>query len=164
MKLYLMRHGPAEEEADSGVDTDRALTAAGRTCVQSVARVLREAGEQPRDVRTSSLVRAVQTAEIVAISTNLDEQHGTVRVQSELAPGGAAAQLARRLASEGRKRVMLVGHEPDLSDLVSVLCGSSFGRPFEKSMVVGLHLAADGGHTGIRFVLSPKTLRVELAG
>jgi phosphohistidine phosphatase len=164
MKLYVMRHGPAEEEADSGTDSDRALTAAGRKCVQSVARALLEAGEKPRDVRTSSLVRAVQTAEIVAIATNLDEEHGTVRVRSELAPGGSGAYLARRLASEGRKRVMLVGHEPDLSELVSALCGSAFGRPFEKAMVVGLDLAADGGHASVRFVLSPKTLRVEPAG
>ena len=163
MKLYVMRHGPAEDHADSGVDGDRALTAAGRKRVRSVATLLLEAGEAPRHVITSSLVRAVQTAEIVAFATNFDEHDGTVRVRSELAPGGNGAQLARHLASEGGRRVMIVGHEPDLSGLVSTLCGASFGRAFEKAMVVGLHLASDSDHAGIRFVLEPKMLRIERA-
>jgi phosphohistidine phosphatase SixA len=56
---------------------------------------------------------------------------------------------------------MIVGHEPDLSGLVSTLCGAVFGQPFEKAMVVGLHLPSDGAQAGIRFVLAPKTLQVE---
>ncbi|HXN33539.1 MAG TPA: phosphohistidine phosphatase SixA [Polyangiaceae bacterium] len=163
MKLYVMRHGPAEEEADSGVDGDRALTAVGRRRVRNVAKALLEAGEQPIHVFTSSLVRAVQTAEIVAVVTNLSDHDdgGTVRVRRELAPGGAGAQLAQRLASEGLRRVMVVGHEPDLSDFVSTLCGAAFGRPFEKAMVVGLQLASGGRDAALRFVLDPKTLRVD---
>ncbi len=163
MKLYLMRHGPAEEEADSGMDGDRALTAIGRQRVRKVAGTLLEAGEQPTHVITSSLVRAVQTAEVVALVTNLADRDGIVRARRELAPGGAAAQLAERLVSEGLRRVMLVGHEPDLSDVVSTLCGASFGRPFEKAMVVGLQLAPRSGPATIRFVLDPKTLHLEHA-
>lgn len=161
MKLYVMRHGPAEAEADSGADGDRALTVSGRQCVREVARALMEASEEPSEVVTSPLVRAVQTAEIVAVLTKLGDRQGGVRVRRELAPGGPAAQLARRIASQGRKRVMLVGHEPDLSALVSRLLGMSFGRGLDKGTVVGLHLSADSAQAKLRFVLDPESLRLE---
>lgn len=163
MKLYVMRHGPAEEAADSGIDGDRTLTASGRERVRSVAKALLDAREEPLNVFTSPLVRAVQTAEIVAIVTNLGDRDGTVSARRDIAPGGTGVQLARRLASEGRRRVMLVGHEPDLSDLISTLLGAPFDGPFEKAMVVGLHVPSDDGRGRLRFVLEPKTLHLTSA-
>jgi phosphohistidine phosphatase len=158
VKLYVMRHGPAEDEAESRVDDDRALTSTGRERVRDVARALVEAGEEPSDVVTSPLVRAVQTAEVVALVTKLDDRHGTVRVLRDLSPGGESARLVRRICSEGRKRVMLVGHEPDLSELMATLVGSSFSRGFDKASVVGLHFSAETGRARLRFVLDPKSL------
>jgi phosphohistidine phosphatase len=158
MKLYVMRHGSAEESAASGADGDRALTVAGRERVQEVAKALLEAGEEPLGIATSPLVRAVQTAEIVALATNLGSRRGTVEVRREVGPGGDGTKLVRRLAAERAKRVMLVGHEPDLSALVRVLVGD-FTRLFEKAMVVGIHVA-DSGRSTIRFVLDPKSLNL----
>jgi phosphohistidine phosphatase len=163
MKLYVMRHGPAEENADSGMDADRALTASGRERVQSVAKALLDAHEEPLLLLTSPLVRAVQTAEIVAVATNLSDREGTVQARREIAPGAAAISLARHLASEGKRRVMFVGHEPDLSGLVSTLLGIQFARPFEKAMVVGLRISPGGGRGRLRFVLEPKTLQLTLS-
>ncbi len=156
-----MRHGPAEADADSGVDADRALTVSGRQRVRDVVRALVEAGEEPSDIVTSPLVRTVQTAEIVAILAKLGDRRGGVRVRRELAPGGAVVQLARRIAAQGQKRVMLVGHEPDLSGLVTALLGMSFGRTFDKATIVGLHLSADTSPSKLRFVLDPDTLRLD---
>ena len=156
-----MRHGTAEEDADSGADSDRALTLPGRQRVRDVARALLDGGEEPFDVLTSPLVRAVQTAEIVALVTGLRHKQGTVRVRRELVPGGESAPLAVRLASQGRKRVMVVGHEPDLSALVSTLLGSTFGRAFDKAAVVSLHLSSETGRARLRFVLDPGTLAFE---
>jgi phosphohistidine phosphatase len=163
MKLSVMRHGPAEEEADSGIDADRALTAAGRERVRNVAKALLESAEEPVEVIMSPLVRAVQTAEIVAVMTTVVERHGAVRVRQELAPGGDGVDLAMSLASGGRRRVLIVGHEPDLSALVSALLGAPLGQPFDKAMIVGLQLTADPGSARLRFVLDPKTLRLERA-
>src|SRR5579871_1808490 len=123
MRLYVMRHGPAEETAPSGVDADRALTPVGRDRVRSVAKELAVAGEEPLHIVTSPLVRAVQTAEIVAITTKLGDRGGSVEVHREVAPGGDSVKLAYRLAVEGAERVMLVGHEPDLSALLATLLG-----------------------------------------
>jgi phosphohistidine phosphatase len=163
MKLYVMRHGPAEQAADSGIDGDRALTAPGRERVRNVAKALVDAQEEPLNLVTSALVRAVQTAEIVAIVTAVGDRDGTVWAHREMAPGGAGVQLALRLASEGRRRVMLVGHEPDLTGLVSTLLGAPFERPFEKAMVVGLQISPDHAHGRLRFVLEPKTLHIARA-
>ena len=116
-------------------------------------------GEDPLSIFTSPLVRAVQTAEIVALVTGLGDKGGTVGVRRDIAPDGNAVRLVHHLAAEGSKRVMVVGHEPDLSRLVSTLLGS-FGRAFDKAMVVGLHLPS-GGAPKLRFILDPKTLRVD---
>jgi phosphohistidine phosphatase len=159
MKLYVMRHGPAEDHVESGLDADRPLSASGRDRVCAVARLLVQEHEEPLSILTSPLVRAVQTAEIVALVTGLGDKGGTVDVRRDIAPAGNAVRLVHRLVADGGKRAMLVGHEPDLSALVETLLGS-FGRAFEKAMVVGLHLPPDGAHPRLRFVLEPKTLRV----
>ncbi|MEI7894874.1 MAG: histidine phosphatase family protein, partial [Myxococcales bacterium] len=65
MKLYVMRHGPAEDTAPSGRDGDRTLTVSGRSRTDGVVSALIEKGEAPHAVLTSPLVRTVQTAEIV---------------------------------------------------------------------------------------------------
>ncbi len=155
-----MRHGVAEDRAESGLDEDRALTVGGRDRALAVAKTLLNEGEAPAFLITSPLVRAVQTAEIVAIGTNLGAQSETVAVRRALSPGGDATTLARRLVSEGRRRVMFVGHEPDLSDLALALVGNLDVR-FEKAMVIGLHVPSEGGPSArLRFVLEPKTLRI----
>jgi phosphohistidine phosphatase len=167
LKLYVMRHGPAEEQANSGLDGDRALTLAGRDRVRAVAKALVELDEQPLQVITSPLVRAVQTAEVVALVGRLGEREGTVEVRRELspgAPGGGPRPLVTALASSASRRVMLVGHEPDLSDLVTALIPQAIKRwlpSFDKAMVVGLHVGPDGDQTRLRFVLDPRSLKLD---
>ena len=160
MKLYVMRHGSAEDHAESGVDGDRALTSAGRERVRAVAKLLVDSGEEPMHIISSPLVRAVQTAEIVALVTKLGDRGGVLDVRRDVAPGGNALRLVQKLASEQRRRVLLAGHEPDLSTLVAGLLGD-FGRPFDKAMVVGVHVPDHGGPARLRFVLDPKKLELE---
>jgi phosphohistidine phosphatase len=162
LKLYVMRHGPAEDHADSGMDSDRALTSAGRERVRNVAKFLLELDEAPLLVITSPLVRAVQTAEIVALTTKLSDREGRVEVRRELSPGsGGAAALVATLAARPSKRVMFVGHEPDLAELVSTLVSTAGGRSLEKAMVIGLHIDEGGDRSRVRFVLDPRTLKLE---
>jgi phosphohistidine phosphatase SixA len=89
-----------------------------------------------------------------------------------MSPSGDAKDLVRALAAEGRRRVMVVGHEPDLSELVGALLGDgSFRRSFDKAMVVGLHVAhvseppqgsgVRASRTRLRFILDPKALRLD---
>jgi len=155
MKIYIMRHGSAEDFAASGHDADRALTASGRERVRSVAKVLGAHDEAPKLIVSSPLVRALQTAEIVAAELGI----GYVDTNRSLAPGGPSAAFVATLLREAKKRVMLVGHEPDLSELVSELCGQSFTN-MQKAMVVGLFVR-HGEHARQRFILDPKSLTIE---
>lgn len=187
VKLYVMRHGPAEDTSPSGRDGDRALTPDGRERTRSVARALLTEGEVPLTIVSSPLVRALQTAEIVAAVTDLEERvrdskdaggaPGAVEIRREMAPGGDSLGLIFELVRTGRKRVMVVGHEPDLSMLVSRLVQRHPEQGMLKSMVVGVKVepapneaAKDSGAsavisrgdvtmaTQLRFILDPKTL------
>jgi phosphohistidine phosphatase len=154
VKLYIMRHGPAEDVSHTGRDADRALTPQGRDRVRDVARALVEAGETPHLILSSPLVRALQTAEIVAAVAKLD----AVETTGGVAPGGDGEKLVKELVHAKRKRVMLVGHEPDLSALVYRLTGEHV--EMLKGMIVGVGVSADADADGtrIRFVLDPKSL------
>jgi phosphohistidine phosphatase len=148
VKLYVMRHGPAEDTSPTGRDGDRALTPEGRERTRAVARALLTEGEVPLTIVSSPLVRALQTAEIVAVITDIEKRvrdakdaggaPGAVEIRREMAPGGDALGLVFELVRAGRKRAMIVGHEPDLSMLVSRLVQRHPEQGMLKSMVVGV--------------------------
>jgi phosphohistidine phosphatase len=150
MKLYVMRHGPAEDHAATGRDQDRSLTPPGRDRVRTVVRILECEGEMPARVLSSPLVRAVQTAELVAVKDNLP-----VEIRAELAPGGRAPELVHQLRDSGGKRVVLVGHEPDLTGLIELLLQAALPVPMDKAMVVALHLGKEPP-AKLRFVVEPR--------
>lgn len=177
MKLYVMRHGPAADDSPTGRDADRALTPAGRERVASVAKALAGEKEAPFAILSSPLVRAVETAEIVAEVTHLARRAredakaqlggatGGVEIRRELGMGTEKLALLAELVRAGRKRVMIVGHEPDLSMLVMSLVGPVLGGAgMGKAMVVGVKLTSDPRVAGLefrsslRFVLDPKSL------
>jgi phosphohistidine phosphatase len=182
VKLYVMRHGPAEDASATGRDGDRALTPEGRERTRAVARALLADGEIPLTIVSSPLVRALQTAEIVAATTDVEKNvreakdaggaPGAVEIRREMTPGGDPFGLVVELARAGRKRVMVVGHEPDLSMLVASLVARQLEHGMLKSMVVGVKLLLQPHSKDpagparldpvlpaeLRFILDPKTL------
>lgn len=157
MKVYVMRHGPAEESAPSGRDDDRALTASGRDRVRDVAKALVAIGEEPLLILSSPLVRAVQTAEIVLAVTKLSTP---LEIRRELSPGSDALPVATAMVRAGKKRVMIVGHEPDLSMLILRLIGEPPITGMQKAMVVSVTLSIENDELKAerRFILDPKSL------
>ncbi len=121
MKLYFVRHGQAEDRAAWAPAQDhlRPLTEAGKQRMRDSARTMRKLGLKPAVVLTSPLVRAVQTAEIVA------KELGCNVVQEEaLGPGFGVGALAELLESYGEgDSLLLVGHEPDFSATIEGLVG-----------------------------------------
>ena len=121
IRVYLVRHGIALDHADRGdlPDDDRPLTAKGRRRFRRAARAFARLGEAPDFIFTSPLIRAAQTAEILAGALKA----GDVGVLEELRPDGAIGKL---LAEAGRRvkdgqGVALVGHDPQMSQLVAAL-------------------------------------------
>ncbi|HUJ24806.1 MAG TPA: phosphohistidine phosphatase SixA [Myxococcales bacterium] len=126
IELYVVRHGQAQDEAVGG-DAMRALTAKARKRLHKTARNLADRSGGIDLILTSPLVRAVQTAEILAGSCKPD----AVEVLPELAPPHApeAALAAVSKRAKGAGAIALVGHEPLLSRLIAALAeGVSPGK------------------------------------
>jgi phosphohistidine phosphatase len=161
VKIYIMRHGPAEDQAATGRDYDRKLTSTGRTRTEIAAHELGR-WERPKRLISSPLVRTVETAEVVMSALGLTIE---LETREELAPGGDAIGLLGELAAKGAKRVILIGHEPDVSTLTATLL-PSWSRSFDKAMVVGLKIDRESLTTRnkgassakLRFVIDAKRL------
>jgi phosphohistidine phosphatase len=129
MELLVVRHAIAEDReafAPSGrPDEERPLTGDGRKKFEKGARGLQRLVPAIELLATSPLVRATQTADVLALAYG---RLRTVRV-AELAPAARPAELLPWLrAQRGRATVAVVGHEPHLSALVEVLLtGESSG-------------------------------------
>ncbi len=141
MKLCLVRHGEAVERTGRLNDSWRFLTPSGResfckNCLKAVKQ-----GLAPDCILTSPLVRAVQTAEILAHSLAFD---GPLEVAEELAPGFDLAAFRKLFERRGRCReLVLVGHEPDLGILAGQLMGRDGAVPLKKGAVLSLKLDAE---------------------
>ncbi|MFN7134956.1 MAG: phosphohistidine phosphatase SixA, partial [Myxococcales bacterium] len=119
MRLYLLRHGDAEDTADRLSDEARALTPTGFDEVRTLARTLRARGESFDLIWCSSLVRAVQTAQIVAEGLSY---RGPLRALLELIPGGDPLEAVELARAEGGS-VLLVGHEPQMTYMAAYALG-----------------------------------------
>jgi len=119
MNVVLVRHGDAERPGEGG-DAGRTLTEKGRQQVRTTARALTALGLTAGEVLTSPLVRAAQSAEVLA------EAHGGPPVTREtcLAPPIAQEALLRRLdglLDRAVETVALVGHAPSLDEFLGLL-------------------------------------------
>jgi phosphohistidine phosphatase len=121
MKLYIMRHAEAVEGSDILRDEWRYLTEKGRAAARAISSAIVKYGPKPRLTVTSPLTRAVQTAEIVGGKAC----RRNVIVASELLlPGARIEDLVAFLRKHREaKRVILVGHEPQLGTIVATLLG-----------------------------------------
>src|SRR4051812_9306069 len=96
MKLYVMRHGPAEDSSASGRDADRVLTVAGRERVRLVAQALMDGAEYPFTIVSSPLARALESAEIVAEVTQLSRR-ARENEKAQLAGATGGVEIRREL-------------------------------------------------------------------
>ncbi len=118
-QLYLLRHGLAVPRGTPGfADDDRPLTPDGERRVRQVGRTLRRLGVKLDRIATSPLPRALRTAEIVAEALQKPE---SIEVVEGLRAGRDAASIAGWLAGRTDDRLMIVGHNPSLSDLLAHL-------------------------------------------
>ncbi len=158
-ELYLIRHGLAEERGDAWPDdSKRPLTDEGISRMRKAARGLARLGVTVDVVLSSPLVRARQTAEIVA--AGLDPRPALVNIDS-LAPDGSYAAIVADLEKHGRKtRIALVGHEPAVGELAARLIGSRHPLELKKGAVcrIDLDQIPPGGPGDLRWLLTPKIL------
>ena len=126
MNLYLLRHGLAVEPGSPGYarDADRPLLPKGERKLRKTARALVALGLRFDMIFSSPYLRARQTAAIVAEPFELQSK---IEFVDALTPGSSPRSTVEMLRHAGRslENVLLVGHEPHLSSLISLLVGGS---------------------------------------
>ena len=121
-RLLLMRHAKSDWSADYAIDHDRPLNERGVRSARAIGKVLSEDHKVPDLVVTSSAVRARTTAQLAA---EAGEWGSEIVIDSRLYGSGAdaAVQVAAESGSGSVEALMLVGHQPTWSVLVSMLSG-----------------------------------------
>jgi len=120
MQLYFLRHGEADWPGWTKPDDERPLTDFGKKEVRQVAKFLNRLKVKPDLIVTSPLPRALQTAEVAA-----EQLKTKLRQDEALEPGFGISELRTVLKRHRSKVLMLVGHEPDFSSVISALTGAS---------------------------------------
>lgn len=122
MDLYILRHGIAVPHGAAGYDrdSDRPLTEKGAKKTRQIAHAMSTLGLRVDIILSSPFPRARQTAEIVAKEIGLEKN---LENTDNLAVGGDPQALIDEVNAKyhSLEGVMLVGHEPSLSELISVL-------------------------------------------
>ena len=120
MQLYFLRHGEADWPGWTKPDDERPLTDFGKKEARQVAKLLDRLKVKPDLIVTSPLPRALQTAEAAA-----EELKTKLRQDEALEPGFGISELGTVLKRHRSKVLMLVGHEPDFTQVISELTGAS---------------------------------------
>ena len=152
MHLYFLRHGEAGWPEWTGPDDERPLTEFGKKEVRQVAKFLNRLKVRLDLIVTSPLPRASQTAKIAA------EQLKTKLCEDEaLQPGFGIGELRSVLKRHGSKTLMLVGHEPDFTSIISALTGACL--KLSKGGVALVDVDPDAEKGKLLWLFPPKLAR-----
>jgi phosphohistidine phosphatase len=152
MQLCFLRHGEADWPDWTRPDDERPLTDFGKKEVRQVAKFLSRLKVRPDLIVTSPLPRASQTAKIAAecLKTKLRED-------KLLTPGFGIGEMRTVLKRHRSKALMLVGHEPDFTSVISGLTGASL--KLSKAGVVLLNVDPDSEEGELLWLFPPKVAR-----
>jgi phosphohistidine phosphatase len=121
MRIYILRHGIAEDHGKNIDDSKRALTAEGRAKLRLVLERARAAEVAPALILTSPFVRAVQTARLAASLLG----RKPVVATDALLPTASPQDVWREVKTHAEEpSLLLTGHEPLLGETASWLLGS----------------------------------------
>jgi phosphohistidine phosphatase len=159
-ELYLVRHAIAAERGDDWPDDDkRPLTTQGiarfKECVDGLAAIDVVVDE----IFTSPLVRAKQTADLLASGL---PGKPAVKILEALSPGHTPASVLAQLARVARRcHIALVGHEPGLGELAAHLMGAGRALPFKKGGACRIEVESLTSRRagGLVWFVTPRMLR-----
>jgi phosphohistidine phosphatase len=170
MEIYILRHGIAADLGEGGVtrDADRPLTEEGCEKMQREAKGMRELGLKFDLIFTSPLLRTQQTAEAVAEVLNLKDK---VIAIDALAPGRAFVRGVNKkspifveLGAHQFERALLVGHQPDMTEIASALLTGDrhLNVEFKKGALCAIEISGIPplGPGLLRWLLTPRQLKL----
>jgi phosphohistidine phosphatase len=158
-ELYLLRHAHAGDPMGwDGPDDARPLSDKGEKQADRLGRFLAQIGFKPDAILTSPKVRAARTAEMVG--AHLDMKTGTdERLGGQL----GLEELEQVIRDAGDpERLVVVGHDPDFSDLAALLCGTP-EIPIRKGALarIDVHRPLEPGGGTLRWLVPPDLLKAE---
>ncbi len=165
MDLYILRHGLATELGEQGItdDEDRPLTPKGERRIHFVAEAMREMEIEPDLILSSPYLRARQTAEVVADVLGLRKRLKLVAELEPSRPFGRLVNLINGYKPAPRK-LLLVGHEPSLSSLISLLISGAPGLEIQMKKGGLCHLSTENLRAArcarLEWLLHPRQLSV----
>jgi phosphohistidine phosphatase len=137
MRIYVIRHGKAEADSPTGRDADRPLKPRGVRQAKFLGEQLATIDRPPAAIITSGFARAIHTATVIQAGLNcrLDTARGLECDR----PVGDAIEVIREQAELGVKTLAIVGHNPQLSELLATLLppGSARGASDDLIMKTG---------------------------
>jgi phosphohistidine phosphatase len=155
LELYLVRHAHAGNSATwNGPDSERPLSPKGRRQAERLGTFLAERGFAPDGIVTSPKLRARQTAQLIADAIGI-----AINVDDRLA-GPLDTQTIGEIAEHvGGTTVVLVGHDPDFSELCSLLSGAEY-IPMKKGTLarIDLTLPVQPGGGVLRWLVPPELI------
>ena len=164
MELYLLRHGIAAERGDLDYknDADRPLIAKGRDELRRTAAAMRKMKLRFDVILSSPILRARQTAEIVAAELKLKKR---LEFSDNLKHGSDAKTLVAEInrLKPASESILLVGHEPDMGELISFLATgkTDAGFTLKKGGLAKLEIAnklSAGRCATLLWLLTPKLM------
>ncbi|MBI4945710.1 MAG: phosphohistidine phosphatase SixA [Bacteroidetes bacterium] len=141
-----MRHAKAEDKSATGMDFDRTLTEKGISNAEKMGKRLAQREVLPNLIITSPARRALQTAQIIG---KIIKYSGKI-IQNETIYNSTVPALIDiiRNTGEGIQSLMLVGHNPSLTDLVNYFCPSASDshriKNLPKAGIAGIEISEDG--------------------
>lgn len=154
-RVYFLRHGPAGNKSEWRLkDSERPLTAEGLAEVRAVSRALAGANLGVGVVVTSPFARCLQTAHELAKALGPDV---ALSIDVRVAPGFDRSDLDELLGEHRGERIVVVGHEPDLSTVIGAVTG---GRVrLRKTAFVRIDLdSSSPAHGELVWLVQPKQL------
>ena len=159
-ELYLVRHAIAAERGEDWPDDDRRpLTTRGVARFKESVAGLSRLDVAVDEIFTSPLVRAKQTADILAAGL---PGKPVVKVIDALSPGHPPSAVMAQLAHTARRRrIALVGHEPGLGELAAHLIGAGRALTFKKGGVCRIDVESLTSRRpgSLNWFVTPKVLR-----
>jgi phosphohistidine phosphatase len=158
-QLYLLRHGVAVPHGTPGYEDDqRPLTPEGERRMKEVARGLRRLDLELDRIVSSPLPRARRTAAIVAKVLKCEE---ILEEADALRADCDAASICDWISTRPEPRLMLVGHDPWISELVGLLVTGAAGPPLCQLRKGGLAALGDDpdGRLRLDWLARPRMLR-----
>jgi phosphohistidine phosphatase len=156
LRIYILRHGIAEDAPAGGSDADRALTQEGKQKLRRVLARARDAGVCPDVILTSPLKRAIETATLAAGVLNVKEE----LVQTKaLLPGGSPERVWHEIREQTVDEVLVAGHEPLLSRVVAFLLGCPALRVnMKKAALVSIEMETISAQprASLNWMVTPK--------